>query len=129
QITVNLPERKYDLAGRLLAGAIEESTRTGEPAAEILARRARELGAELGKGARPASVLDALRRLGFEPRDADGGIQLGNCPFRDLAVDYPDTVCRMNLHLVSGLLDGLADDDWTAEADPDPAPCCVRLRR
>ncbi|HYJ66402.1 MAG TPA: helix-turn-helix domain-containing protein [Nocardioidaceae bacterium] len=129
QISVNLPARKYDLAGRLLAGAIEESTHTGEPAAELLARQAHRVGAELGAEARPAPLLETLQLLGFEPRGAGDQIRLGNCPFRDLAADYPDTVCRMNLHLVDGLLSGLADDGWTAEADPEPGPCCVRLGR
>jgi predicted ArsR family transcriptional regulator len=129
QISVNLPERKYDLAGRLLAGAIEASTRTGEPAGELLARQAHQVGVELGADARPAPVVETLRQLGFEPRDVGDQVRLGNCPFRDLAADYPDTVCRMNLHLVDGLLSGLADNGWTAKADPEPGPCCVCLER
>ena len=31
QVSVNLPERQYELAGRLLAQALEESEATGEP--------------------------------------------------------------------------------------------------
>jgi predicted ArsR family transcriptional regulator len=127
QITVNLPERRYDLAGRLLAGAVERSAQTGEPASEVLAERARRVGAELGRTADRAPVIEILRRFGFEPYDVDGGLRLGNCPFRDLAADYPDTVCRMNLHLVTGLLDGLAESGWSAQPDSEPGPCCVRL--
>ena len=129
QISVNLPERRYDLAGRLLAGAIEESTRTGEPAVELLAQQAHQVGLELGADARPAPAIEALRDMGFEPRADGDQVRLGNCPFRDLAADYPDTVCRMNLHLVDGLLSGLADEGWTAQADPEPGPCCVCLGR
>lgn len=127
EIAVSLPQRRYDLAGRLLAGAIEQSGRTGEPVAEVLARQSREAGVELGRTARPASVADTLRHYGFEPREVSGRIGLGNCPFRDLASDYPDTVCRMNLHLLTGLLDGLGAADWAARPDPEPGPCCVRL--
>jgi predicted ArsR family transcriptional regulator len=127
QITVNLPERRYDLAGRLLAGAIERSAQTGEPASEVLAERARQVGVELGRTADRAPVIEILRRFGFEPYDVDDGLRLGNCPFRDLAADYPDTVCRMNLHLVTGLLDGLAESSWRAQPDAAPGPCCVRL--
>lgn len=127
QIAVSLPERKYDLAGRLLAAAIEESTRTGSSAADVLGREARRVGTQLGESSRPGPAVETLRRLGFEPRNTEAGIRFGNCPFRDLAADYPDTVCRMNLYLVAGLLEGLADDDWVAGKDPDPGPCCVRL--
>ncbi len=39
QFDVTLPERHYDLAGQLMAQAIEESTHTGEPVVECVARR------------------------------------------------------------------------------------------
>lgn len=129
QIAVSLPERRYDLAGRLLAAAVERSGQTGEPASDVLADQARQVGAELGRSTRAESVAETLTSFGFEPYEADGGLRLGNCPFRDLADDYPDTVCRMNLSLVSGLLEGLAQPGWSARADPEPGPCCVRLER
>jgi predicted ArsR family transcriptional regulator len=129
QITVNLPERRYDLAGRLLAGAIERAAKTGESAPEILAEHARQAGVELGRAAEPAPTGQILRRLGFEPSEADGRIRLGNCPFHDLASDYPDTVCRMNLHLLAGMLEGVDDTGWVARPDPEPGPCCVHLER
>lgn len=129
QIAVSLPERRYDLVGRLLASAIEQSAHTGEPAAEVLTRRSHEAGVELGRSARPASVSETLRRYGFEPRADEMRIRLGNCPFRDLAGDYPETVCRMNLHLLTGLIQGLDDPEWVAQPDPEPGPCCVHLSR
>ena len=129
QITVNLPERRYDLAGRLLAGAIERSAQTGESAPDILAEHSRQAGVELGRSAEPAPTREVLSRLGFEPSEANGRIRLGNCPFHALAADYPDTVCRMNLHLLAGMLEAVDDAEWTAEPDPEPGPCCVRLER
>ena len=129
QITVNLPERRYDLAGRLLAGAIERSATTGESAPDILAEHARQAGVEMGRASGPAPTGEMLRRLGFEPSEANGRIRLRNCPFQDLASDYPDTVCRMNLHLLAGMLEGVDDTTWVARPDPDPGPCCVRLER
>src|SRR5206468_6392072 len=51
QVSVSVPERQYELAGQLLATAIEEADETGGSAREILARRAREHGAELAAGA------------------------------------------------------------------------------
>jgi predicted ArsR family transcriptional regulator len=129
QITVNLPERRYDLAGRLLAGAVERSAQTGEAASDVLAERARQVGVDLGQAVDRGSVIEILRRYGFEPYDVEGGLRLGNCPFRDLAADYPDTVCRMNLHLVTGLLDGLSASEWSALPDDEPGQCCVRLEQ
>ena len=129
QITVNLPERRYDLAGRLLAGAIERSATTGESAPAILAEHARQAGVELGRAAEPAPTAEMLRRLGFEPSEAEDRIRLGNCPFHDLAADYPDTVCRMNLFLLTGMLEGVDDRGWVARPDPEPGPCCIRLER
>src|SRR5919202_3194136 len=40
EVAVSVPERHYDLAGDLLAAAVEESTRTGEPARDALLRLA-----------------------------------------------------------------------------------------
>ena len=38
EVSVSLPDRRYDLAARLLAGAVDEATRTGTPVAEALTR-------------------------------------------------------------------------------------------
>src|SRR3954471_8554800 len=51
QVSISLPERQYELAGSLLATAVEEADGTGGSAREILGRRAREQGAELAGGA------------------------------------------------------------------------------
>lgn len=134
QITVSLPDRRYDLAGRLLADAIDEAEASGEPPRTVLHRRARELGKDLGATARAAeptrdrhlAVLDTLETFGFEPRRAGDAIVLGNCPFHTLAQRHTELVCGMNLCLLDGLLDGLAAG-LGARLDPVPGHCCVRI--
>lgn len=127
QVAVSLPERHYELAGRLLAQALEESEATGEPARTVLHRSARRLGAQLAAG-RTARLDDLLERYGFEPRRDGDAITLENCPFHALARQHTETVCGMNLHLLSGLLEGLHESSLQAQPDPRPGHCCVRLR-
>jgi predicted ArsR family transcriptional regulator len=132
---VSLPERHYDLAGRLLAAAIEESDRSGERPSAILARRAHGEGEALGEstkagrrdGDSPDLVLLALDEHGFEPRPDGPDVLLGNCPFHNLARTHTELVCGMNLGLLNGLLRGLGRTDTQAELDPAPGRCCVRL--
>ncbi|MBH5333352.1 helix-turn-helix domain-containing protein [Streptomyces pactum] len=126
QVTVSLPERHYELAGRLLAQALEESEATGEPVRPVLHRKAHELGTQLA-GPDGAGVFAVLEANGFEPRRDGDAIVLGNCPFHALAREHTRTVCGMNLHLLRGVLDGLAESDLQACLAPGPGHCCVRL--
>lgn len=125
QIAVSLPDRRYELAGRLLAQSVEESAATGAPVQEVLHRKAEELGALLGGPG--GSLFDLLERYGFEPQHEEGSIVLGNCPFHALAREYTQTVCGMNLHLLRGVLDGLGECGYAARLSPSPGRCCVRL--
>jgi predicted ArsR family transcriptional regulator len=137
QIVVSLPERRYELAGHLLADALTEAEGSGEPPRTVLHRRARDLGRDIGHNARVAedgqddrrAALRALEGFGFEPRtsEPDRAIVLGNCPFHTLARHHIDLVCGMNLCLLEGVLDGLAATDLTAHLAPAPGHCCVRL--
>lgn len=126
QISVTLPERHYELAGRLLAQALEESETTGEPVREVLHRKAHDLGTRI-----PATdgedVYAVLESHGFEPRHDGTAIVLGNCPFHALAREHTDTVCGMNLHLLRGVLEGLDETGLAARLAPTPGHCCVRL--
>ncbi|MFJ7214650.1 helix-turn-helix transcriptional regulator [Amycolatopsis sp. NPDC098790] len=123
QVSVSVPERHYELAGELLASAIEEADETGGPARDILTRRAREHGAGLAT----SDIVAALEEHGFEPRVEGDGVLLGNCPFQRLARTHTRLVCEMNLGLVEGLLDGAGDRRLRARLDPRPGYCCVRL--
>jgi len=126
EVAVSVPERRYDLAGQLLAGAVEESTRTGTPVREVLTVMARAAGREIG--ARAGSVRAALDEHGFEPRRcADGGIVLRNCPFHRLARQFTELVCGLNLELLRGVADGAGGDEREMVLDPAPGQCCVRV--
>lgn len=134
-VAVSLPERHYDLAGGLLAAAIEESDRSGQPPRTILERHAYHKGEELGgntkttrgDAAGPDVVLLVLEQHGFEPRVEGTDVVLGNCPFHVLAQTHTELVCGMNLNLLTGLLHGLRHTDMQAHLDPAPGRCCVRL--
>ncbi|WLW50348.1 helix-turn-helix transcriptional regulator [Streptomyces sp. YU58] len=127
QVTVSLPERNYELAGRLLAQALEESEVTAEPVRTVLHRKAQELGRQLAGQGR-SGVFDLLDGNGFEPRYDGDAIVLGNCPFHALARDHTQTVCGMNLHLLRGVLVGLHEEGLQACLQPSPGHCCVRLQ-
>ncbi len=127
QIAVSLPDRRYELAGRLLAQAVEESDATGEGVREVLHRRSRELGVRLGEESGAEEVGRLLERHGFEPRPDGESVVLGNCPFHALARTHTRTVCGMNLHLMRGVLEGLGERRLEARLDPEPGRCCVRL--
>lgn len=131
-VAVTLPERHYDLAGGLLAAAMDEAQSTGEPPRSALARLAFERGRELGAAVRQDAgatdaALRALERQGFEPRAEDGAVTLANCPFHRLAQEHTELVCGMNLRLVDGVLEGVAARALTARLQPSPGRCCVRL--
>jgi len=130
-VAVSLPERHYDLAGELLAGAVTEAERSGERPAAVLDRRAygrgRELGAAVdGAGGREA-VLRVLETHGYEPRVEGDAVTLANCPFHTLAREHTELVCGMNLRLLEGVLDGVAASGLTARLQPVPGACCVRM--
>src|SRR4051794_33377783 len=136
-VAVSLPERQYDLAGGLLAAALEEAQASGEPPREVLARRAFDRGRALGVTAREADgaaagrdvALRVLDEQGFEPRLRDGAVTLANSPSHPLAREHPELVCGMTLHLLDALLDGAAAPDRVARLQPSPGRCCVQLER
>ena len=128
EVAVTVPERRYDFAAQLLVTAIEESTRTGDPAAETLLRIAGETGRAMGSGA--GSLEKVLEDHGFEPRrDDEGAIVLGNCPFHRLAQQHADTVCHLNLELLRGVAEGTDDQGHSLVLDPKAGRCCVRAVR
>jgi len=134
-VVVSLPERRYDLAGQLLATALEHAERSGNSPRAVLDQHAYQVGKELGETARVAAgkednrdtALRVLEAHGFEPRIENGSVALVNCPFHTLAQEHTELVCGMNLRLLDGLLDGLAPTGLTAHLLPTSAHCCVRL--
>ncbi|TDD68628.1 ArsR family transcriptional regulator [Jiangella aurantiaca] len=125
EVAVSVPERHYELAAELLAAAVEQAGRSGEPVSAALARLAAETGRAMGEVA--GSLEQALEDNGFEPRtEADGGIVLGNCPFHRLARRHTEIVCAMNLDLLRGVAHGAGDTDHVMLLDPGAGRCCVR---
>lgn len=139
QLSVTLPERRYDLAGQLMARAIDNSTHEGTDVVEALHVAAADIGSKLGEGARGdagarpsrgrlvAATCAALTRQGYEPRMDGDMIALANCPFDALARDHTELVCGMNLALIDAAVAGVGDTSLAARLDPAPDRCCVVL--
>lgn len=138
-IAVSLPPRRYELAAGLFAAGLERTADGRMAALEV----AREAGLAAGRaatrasraarrGGRAPSRLALVRLLderAFEPRTrADGGIDLGNCPFRDLATHHRDLTCGANLALLAAMAESLAGAGLAAKRQDPPEPCCVTLR-
>ena len=136
---VSLPDRRYDLAGHILAEAVTQAQRTGRPVDAMVTQAARATGRALGEDARraaemhpgPADPLDAAGRAlaanGYEPRLSREGIMLVNCPFHDMAKSHPAVVCGLNLDLINSLLDALPAQGLCAMLNPAPGRCCVTV--
>jgi predicted ArsR family transcriptional regulator len=126
EIVVSIPERHYEIVGDVLASAIGEADRTGEPVTSTLTRVSIETGRQLGKKA--GSLQAVLEQTGYDPRPtADGDIVLANCPFHRLVDDHPDVVCAANLGLLQGAAQGACDCDHDVVFDPGEGHCCVRI--
>jgi predicted ArsR family transcriptional regulator len=133
-ITVSLPERRYDLAGQVMAEALTIAARDALPVRDTIRVAARAAGQHLADSAEPGPavspqqmVSDLLARYGYEPRDTDDGVILTNCPFHHLARTYTELVCGMNRDLIDGVLDRLCPGRLQARLDPGPNRCCVAI--
>jgi predicted ArsR family transcriptional regulator len=142
QLAITLPQRRYDLAGRLLARAL--AAQRSPASRRVLERAAHDLGKTLGQEARRerrrgrrrrrmgvgeplAAVLAALDDCGFEPAREDGEVRLRNCPFDAVAAEARVLVCGMNLALVRGLVAGAGVPRVRARSAPEAGACCVAL--
>lgn len=54
-VALSLPQRRYELAGKLLSGAVEHAERSGESPRAALDQRAYQLGRQLGEAAQDAA--------------------------------------------------------------------------
>jgi predicted ArsR family transcriptional regulator len=138
EIAVSLPDREYQLAGRLMADAIAESAETGTPVIDALHRLAHIHGRRLGdaavNGHPPRTVgaaldlaVQTLADNGYEPRRERGRVVMANCPFHALAQAQTQLVCQMNHALIGGVTEALGPHRPVAELDPAPDRCCVVL--
>lgn len=136
EVAVSLPERRYDLAGQLMAAAIDEASGQGTPVREALDRVAASFGAALGEQTRAkrgdqasldasqAGLCGMLAAHGYEPHADAGRITLRNCPFHALARAHTSLVCGMNLALIGAAAERL-DPRLASRLEPAEGRCCV----
>jgi predicted ArsR family transcriptional regulator len=141
EVSLSVPPRRYDVAGEVMAEAIDRAARTGVPVTEVVPVVARDAGRQLAVAGPPATAaqpqpaddLDrtgtVLEQHGYEPRVVDHELCLTNCPFDRLAADHTELVCGMNLALVQGVLEGLQVGALQARLAPQAGFCCVRVGR
>ncbi len=139
ELTITVPERRYDLAGQLMAHAISHTRSHRMPATEALDEAARDHGRTLanralttaGESPSHARLLHAVRQVldeqGYNTSGDPAGLTLTNCPFRALAAEHTDTICTMNLAIMKGLLDRLSQLRLAPALHPATRGCCVRL--
>jgi predicted ArsR family transcriptional regulator len=141
QLSVILPERHYDLAGQLLATAIDNAAAQGSTPADALKVVAADWGRHVADQARAtagtaptterlvACTCQALAENGYEPQRTNGTIVLRNCPFDALAREHTELVCGMNLAIMDAATEQLEETRLTARLEPAPDRCCVVLER
>jgi len=127
EISVSIPPRRYELAGNLLAAAVDQADHTGEPVRQALTAVATKTGRELGASA--GSLDAALELCGYEPREEDdGSMVLTNCPFDKLSTKHTDVICSANVALLQGVAEGASETERTVEfVPPTDGCCCVRV--
>ena len=125
-------EGPYELLASLLAAAVEHGLTPREVGRQAGRRSAFDFHGE-------ADVLDTLEvvmeRRGFRPVRSTKGSKvdfvLGRCPFEDVAVANPHTVCQLHLGLAEGLAEGLGGVEVLrlVAKNAHRAGCRVALRR
>jgi len=139
EVSVTLPERRYDLAGQLMARAIDDSVHHEAGVVPALHAAAADVGYRLGEqvsdevGARPSrerllsSACATVAAHGYAPRRESKTVTLANCPFDALARDHTALICGMNLALLGAFANRAAPGRLSARLDPAPSRCCVVL--
>ena len=126
EVGASVPDRNYDLAGELLAAAIEASQSRGESAADSLREAAFRKGGELARGS--GSMEEFLEAAGYRPQsDGDGGFLLPNCPFHRLSREHPGVVCAMNGAFLQGAAAGCGIAAERVAEDGTSGHCCARI--
>lgn len=134
ELSVSIPERRYDLSAHLLAEAVERAEAEGRPVRATLAETARREGERIASRVQPSEgwdtdrILELLADNGYEPHCENGTIRLGNCPFHLLAVEHTNLVCNMNTELLAGLASAVSLPRDAVRLDPSPGRCCVTLQ-
>ena len=140
--SANAGRRSYRLLAQILASSM--AAQTSKPR-EAAVKAGQEWGRYLGEGPSPFKRVDAeeaTRRLvgalddiGFAPEAVTKGrrrrVLLHGCPFREVAIDYPEVACSIHLGLMNGLLDELDAPLEVDNLEPfvEPALCVASLSR
>jgi predicted ArsR family transcriptional regulator len=139
EIELSVPARRYDVAARILARAVDVSD--GSDVRATAYAVAREEGERVGRLRRPrrrmstrASLDEAtvvLADLGYEPHPADAScVRLRNCPFHAVVDVATELVCGVNEGFIGGVLTGLGvPRSVSARLDGVPPDCCVTVAR
>jgi predicted ArsR family transcriptional regulator len=132
ELSVSLPERRYEVVGRILAAGVDRAV-----GGDVEVRAAvREVAVEEGRRVAQAStaagsglgqVATVLAEQGYEPVPRDGDLLLANCPFDALAREHTELVCGLNESFVGGVVDGLGCTGLVARLDPEEGLCCVKV--
>ena len=126
EVSASVPDRNYDLAGELLASAIEHSAATGDPVGDSLRLTSYRKGQELAAGAE--GLTEFMAAEGYEPRPgADGGLVLANCPFHRLSDGHPDVVCAMNGSFLRGAAAACGEPEDRIAPNSVQGQCCARI--
>jgi predicted ArsR family transcriptional regulator len=127
EVGASVPDRSYDLAGELMATAIQTSMSGGGGVGEALAEASYSRGRALGSDG--VSLAEVLAGIGYMPeRDGEGGIILMNCPFHRLADGHKEVVCAMNGAFLSGAAAACGVPEGKVEGDRTAGRCCARIR-
>ncbi|RDI74331.1 putative transcriptional regulator [Gaiella occulta] len=103
-------------AGRSWGHVLVERLEPGQPATA-------EAGLE--------RVASLLRRRGFAPELGRDRIVMGRCPFRELALRYPRTVCALHEGIIEGAFEELGAPVALERLEPwtTPTTCVASVRR
>jgi predicted ArsR family transcriptional regulator len=126
EVSASVPDRNYDLAGELLASAIEHSMATGDPVSDSLRLTSYRKGQELAAGAE--GLTEFMAGEGYEPRPGgDGGLVLASCPFHRLSDGHPDVVCAMNGSFLRGAAAACGEPEDRIAPNSVQGQCCARI--
>jgi predicted ArsR family transcriptional regulator len=134
--------RNYKLLATMLAGFVNSGIPDPEAGAEAAGRSwggylaapfRPHPGDPVGLEAASDMIRQMMDRLGFEPEvtETEEGVDLllHNCPFRDIAARYPQTVCSLHLGILKGALADVRSDTEATALLPfvTPSLCIARL--
>lgn len=126
EVGASVPDRNYDLAGELMATAIEDSLAAGQTVHESLVATSYGKGRAMAAGS--GSLKEFLAAEGYQPEpDGNGGFVLVNCPFHRLSDGHPEVVCTMNGAFLSGAAAGSGESEERVVKNTAPGQCCARI--